>query len=173
MALPSGVQYGQVAWQALSAVADGNDADGDPDSVPVSGTVTFTASIPTLAVGGLTDPVTVFLAPVTYTLDSNGFLVDSQRRRLVTLVATDMVPGVTWKWTASYRLNDGLARGSIGFDLPTGSVVDLTNPTVPLVNGSPSTPPASGPVSVTDNGDGTFTLADAVNNSDGTYTLTA
>lgn len=174
MVLPQGVQYGQVSWQALSAVADGNDADGDPDSVPVSGTVTFTASTPTLAVGGLTAPVTVFLTPVTYALDNSGFLVDSQRRRLITLVANDTVPGVTWTWTASYRLNDGLARGSIGFTLPAGSVVDLTNPTVPLYNGSP-TPPVLGTVSGVDNGDGTDTVAGSavVDNGDGTFTMSS
>jgi hypothetical protein len=175
--LPSAVQYGNVAWRAISAVADGGDLDAQPDVIPVTGTVTFTASIPLLAVGGASDPVTVFLTPVTYQLDGAGVLRDIQRRPLLTLVATDTVPGVTWKWTATYKLNGGLARGAIEFALPAGSTVDLTNPTVPVPGGPTAgvdngngTATLSG-ADVTDNGDGTFTMSSLADNGDGTFTV--
>jgi hypothetical protein len=131
MALPAAVQYGTVTWTAVTAVADAADADAQPDAVPVAGKVTFTPSATVLlATAGA--PVTVIATPVTYDLDNNGVLRDSQGHTGVMLVATDS-PGITptgWTWNVSYRLNpvagQGVSRGSFSFALPSGSTVDLT-----------------------------------------------
>jgi len=148
-ALP--VQYGQVRWQAVSGTADGNDPDSLPDAVPVTGQLTFTASVPVLLAPGAAIPVSVFLTPVTYDLDNQGVLRDKQGNDLINLVATDS-PGLTptgWTWQVTYRLNDGLTRGSFSFDLPAGTVVDLTTVSpVSTANGAaiiqgPPGPPGS------------------------------
>lgn len=141
MALPDAVQYGLVTWRAVSAVADSSDPDAQPDAVPVSGKITFTPSAPVLLTRrGI--PVTVIAVPVTYDLDADGVLRDSQGRDGVMLVATDSVDltPVGWTWTVSYRLNGGLSRGSFSFALPAGGVVDLTDV---------ATVPASGGVQIT------------------------
>ena len=128
MALPDAVDYGQVRWHAVTAAADGVDVDGDPDAIPVTGTVKFTPSATVLLATEGADPITVFATTVTYTIDADGILRDSQGRALITLVATDS-PGLTptgWTWKATYNLNGGVSRGSFSFALPAGTVVDLT-----------------------------------------------
>jgi hypothetical protein len=153
MALPAAVQYGQVTWTAVSAVADSADPDAAPDAVPVTGSVTFTPSARVLLAAGV-QPVTVFATSPSYDLDSAGVLRDSSGRPAVTLVATDS-PGLNpagWTWTASYRLNDGLVRGSFSFALPAGATVDLTTVApvsaangVPVVQGPQGEPGPQGP----------------------------
>jgi hypothetical protein len=142
--LPTALAYGTVTWTAVQPVADTTDPDALPDPVPVTGTVTFTPSASVLLATGA-PPVTVIAAPLTYQLADDGTLRDPAGNPGVTLVATDS-PGVTptgWTWTASYRLNNGLARGSFSFALPAGETVDLT--TVAPVTGSGGTPVIQGP----------------------------
>jgi hypothetical protein len=142
--LPTALAYGTVTWTAVQPVADTTDPDALPDPVPVTGTVTFTPSASVLLAAGA-PPVTVIAAPLTYQLADDGTLRDPAGNPGVTLVATDS-PGVTptgWTWTASYRLNNGLARGSFSFALPAGETVDLT--TVAPVTGSGGTPVIQGP----------------------------
>lgn len=149
MALPDGVQYGQVKWQGITAAADGEDEDGNPDAVPVSGSVTFRLAADFLLSPGGVNPVTVFTPPVTYQM-TDGVLRDSQGRSLITLVATDS-PGLTptstpdkpLTWTADYRLDGGISRGSFSFELPANTVVDLT--TVSPVAASGGTQIIQGP----------------------------
>jgi len=179
VALPDAVDYGQVRWHAVTAAADGVDVDGDPDAIPVTGTVKFTPSATVLLATEGADPITVFATTVTYTIDADGILRDSQGRALITLVATDS-PGLTptgWTWKATYNLNGGVSRGSFSFALPAGTVVDLTR--VSPVSSSNGVPIIQGPpgdaVILVDNGDGTFNLSGTVvaDNGDGTYTLAA
>lgn len=128
MALPADVEYGQVKWSAVSAAADTADLDALPDAVPVTGTVTFTPSAKVLLAPAGSPPITVFATPMEYNLDSSGVLRDAEGRATITLVATDSA-GLTptgWTYTASYRLNGGLVRGSFSFELPAGTIVDLT-----------------------------------------------
>lgn len=128
MPLPEGVAYGRISWRAVSAVADGDDADELPDAVPVTGKVTFTPSARVLLAASANPPVTVFATPVVYNLDSSGVLRDSSGRDTITLVATDS-PGLNptgWTWQADYVLNNGAARGSFSFEVPAGQVADLT-----------------------------------------------
>lgn len=143
--LPADLAYGQVKWTAVSPAADtGIDPDALPDPVAVTGTVTFTPSAKVLlATAG--NPVTVIGRDLTYDLGADGVLRDAQGHDTITLVATDS-PGVTptgWTWTVSYRLNDGLTRGSFAFALPAGSTVDLT--TAAPVTASGGTPITQGP----------------------------
>jgi len=133
MTLPTSALYGTVRWRAVSAAADGTDADEQPDAIPVTGSVTFTLSAPVLLAAEGPEPVTVFAPAVTYQLDARGVLRDAQGRDLITLVATDSpglnptgTPEKPLTWQVAYRLNDGLVRGSFSFELPAGTTVDLT-----------------------------------------------
>jgi hypothetical protein len=145
VALPSAVEYGQVRWRAVTAGADGGDVDAEPDAIPVTGTVKFTPSAPVLLAPDADEPITVFPLTVTYTIDSDGILRDSQGRDLITLVATDSadLTPTGWQWKATYNLNGGISRGSFSFDLPAGTVVDLTR--VSPVSSSNGTPIIQGP----------------------------
>jgi hypothetical protein len=87
----------------------------------------------------------VFGTTVTYDIDDDGVLRDSEGRDLISLVATDSA-GLTpqdWTWRATYTLDGGAARGSFSFALPAGTVVDLT--TVSPVSSSNGTPVIQGP----------------------------
>jgi hypothetical protein len=145
VALPAAVQYGQVTWKAVLATADGVDVDGNPDAVPVTGTVKFTPSATVLLATGEVPPVTVFGTTLTYTLDSSGVLRDSEGRSSITLVATDSagLTPVGWTWDVTYLLNGGASRGSFSFSLPAGTVVDLTS--VAPVTASGGVPVIQGP----------------------------
>lgn len=165
MALPDGVQYGTVSWTAVAPVADGADVDGLPDAVPVAGTVTFTPSATVLLATG-DAPVTVLSVPVTYTLDADGVLRDSQGRAQISLVATDSagLNPTGWTWRADYRLSpvDGQAvqRGSFSFALPAGTNVDLTTVApvassngVAIIRGEKGDPGSAYPLVTGDAGD--------------------
>lgn len=170
MALPDAVRYGKVRWYATAAVADGIDSDGNPDAVAVTGSVTFTLATPYLLATGGQHPATVFATFVTYDVvardvtvtdvdDSGnavtstvtyGVLQDDQFRDEITMVATDSpglnprsTPGKPLTWTATYKLNNGLTRGSFSFELPAGTTVDLT--TVAPVPSSSGTAIVQGP----------------------------
>jgi hypothetical protein len=176
VALPAAVDYGQVKWRAVSAIADGIDADGEPDATAVTGTVKFAPSATVLLAVDEADPITVFGTTVTYSLDSDGVLRDSQGRDLITLVATDSA-GLSpqgWTWRATYTLDGGASRGSFSFALPAGTVVDLT--TVAPVSASngvaiiqgPQGPP--GPAGPSSSNVGTIDAADYGLTTGGTAT---
>lgn len=140
LALPAALGYGKVVWTAISAIADGPaDSDSLPDGIPVTGSVTFAPSEPELLIFG-EKPTTVMATTVTYQLGADGVLRDAGGKEGIYLLAND-APGVSpsgWKWTVSYKLNNGLSRGSFSFDLPSGTTVDLTTvKPVAKVNGVP------------------------------------
>ena len=186
--LPTNLQFGTVTWTAVAAVADGVDADHNPDPSPVSGTVTFTptAKGPLLSIPPAGQAVTVFPDAVTCTV-TNGSLLDPQGNPDPILVATDSayVTPTDWEWTATYKLNSGRTRGSFSFKLPAGTTVDLTTVAPVSVSGGVQiTQGPAGPVGATgpqgpaglvtvDNGDGTFSISGATvtDNGDGTYSI--
>lgn len=134
MTMPAAVSFGQVYWSGIAATADGPDAGANPDPVGVTGTVTFTPSPrePLTANPGTPGAVSVFPLAATYSV-TDGTLLDSEGRTLVSLVATtatDVTP-VGWTWLATYRLNaiggSSPARGSFSFSLAAGEVLNLAN----------------------------------------------
>ena len=75
MALPANVNTGLVTGRFVVGVADGPDADAEPDVIPAQGTVTFTASVPYLPNPTATPaPVTILKAPIVGVLDGDGYL---------------------------------------------------------------------------------------------------
>jgi len=139
MALPSNVSTGTVTGQFIVAVADGSDADYDPDTYPVAGTVTFTPSVPYLP-----DPsggVTILAAAITGIFDEDGYLCtpdpDQPKvagRRGIQLIATDdpdlSVTGWTWKVSYAFDPLNKVALPKIpdhNILVPSGGTVDLTS----------------------------------------------
>ena len=140
MALPLNVSYGTVIGQYIASVADGSDPDKDPDSVPLSGTVSFIASTPyVLDTTASPNPVTIAKTEIKCPLDSEGYLCSpyasttSALSRGVMLVATDDpdVNPVGWNWTVIYNLRtpDGtkVSLPTHSIEVPTGATVDLTS----------------------------------------------
>ena len=153
MTLPAPLEYGQVRWKAVQAVADTADGDALPEAVPVTGSVTFDLMAPALFVPGV-DPTTVFVQSHTYWFDLTGVLRDVQGRELISLIATDsetVTPtGATWR--ASPHLTSGHRMEPFFFELPAGTVVDLTEVApvlsstgVPIIRGPKGDPGDPGP----------------------------
>lgn len=138
---PTNVGFGTVVGQFILDVVDSGDAGQDPDFVPASGTITFTASVPkVLDAGAAPNPVTIVRWQITGILDSNGFLctpdpsdptiAGAQGIKLIATDDADLNP-VNWTWTVSYSLvgPDGSRLGSPrghSMALPQGTTVDLT-----------------------------------------------
>lgn len=137
------LSYGTVVGRFVAGVADSVDVGVAPDALPMSGTVTFTATAPVLRVVNATpDPATVFPQSIVATLDSEGYLTWNGERG-VNLWATDDpdTNPVGWQWKVSFALMLGTtAIPYLGwnFDLPAGTTVDLTEVS-PLVTPSPGT----------------------------------
>jgi hypothetical protein len=146
--LPSVFKTGRVVWRAINTVKDSpNDLDALPDALSVVGSITFTPTAPILLYTG--DPsVTNFVSPETYDMMSDGTLRDDQGAFGVSLPATNSpdVSPTDWEWTATYRLYNGLVRGSIAFKLPYGTTVDLTKSVPITITGG--TPVFQGPQGV-------------------------
>ena len=93
MADPSELTYGTITGRMVSVIRDrvletDADADSFPDIVPVTGNVTFTPSIKSLAVRTAAEPFIAVLRPITATLDATG-LLNLDGTPGVQLVATD------------------------------------------------------------------------------------
>ena len=168
MTLPAAIQYGQIRWKAVQSTADGSDVDALPDPVPVTGSVTFDLRVPLLTVG--TDPTTVFVSPHTYHFDLTGVLRDAEGRELISLIATDSEDvspqGMTWR--AIPHITSGPRMEPFYFDLPAGTVVDLTEVMplpasngVPIVRGPQGDPGPQGDVGPTGPAGGGWTAVDA------------
>lgn len=136
MALPANVDTGLVRGRFIVGVIDGPDPDDEPDAIPATGTVTFTASVPYLPNPGAS--TTILKAPIVAVLDEEGWLCvrlpdGTAGARGVRLIATDdedlSVTG--WTWTVSYSF--GAVSGitprieTHSMALPTGATVDLTS----------------------------------------------
>jgi len=127
-----------VTGQFLVGIVDGVDGDQEPDAVPASGTVTFTASVPYLPdPTGTPDPATILTTSVVAVLDSAGYLCTPQRGTLtpayrgVRLIATDdpdlSVEG--WTWNAVYNFapvnGTAVAIPTHSLAVPAGTSIDL------------------------------------------------
>lgn len=137
MALPTNISYGTVVGQFLAAISDGPDANKTPEGVPMSGTVTFTAS-PGYVIdySAVPNPVTIVKTPIVCPLDGEGYVNSPYSSpespdRGVVLVATDDpdLQPVGWNWTVRYDLVDPngfrVAMPTQSINVPADSVVDL------------------------------------------------
>lgn len=138
--LPIEVSTGTVHGRFIVAFADGDDVGQDPDATIVQGKIVFSPGIPYSPLPVTSEgPVTMFVAPVTGVLDSEGYLCTPHpltgwpMYRGVKLVATDDADlSVTgWTWTATYQLEPtvsaNLAIPAHSFALPSGASVDLSS----------------------------------------------
>lgn len=140
MSLPANVDTGLVTGRFIVGVADGPDPDREPDAIPASGTVTFTASVPYLPNPTSTPaPVTVLKVPIIAVLDADGHLctpdpTDPSKagQRGIRLIATDdpdlSVQDWTWNVTYAFQPVNGVRPqiASHSMALPSGASIDLT-----------------------------------------------
>lgn len=132
--LPVNIGYGTVEGRFLIALADGTDADLNPDGVAASGSIFFIPSLTVLkGVTAHPEPVTILPATVECGLDDEGYLVGPDGNRGVRLVATDDLDAnpTGWTWKVQYRLtdSDGSALGPIitqEISVPEGQTINLT-----------------------------------------------
>lgn len=139
MLFPTNIATGRVTGQFLAGIVDGADDDQEPDAVPASGSVTFTASVPYLPGPTATpNPATILTTSIVAVLDREGYLctpVEGSRApdyrgvRLIATEATD-ISVIGWTWNATYSFNpvagQNIAIPDHSFSLPSGGTVDLT-----------------------------------------------
>lgn len=164
------VVYGKVVGRFVDIEGDGSDTGREPDFIPLSGTVTFTASPDSLKIPtAQPDPTTAVPRPIVCTLDSSGYLVQNGQPGVLLVATTDpavLPSGFTYR--VSFALKAGVVAvplDSFSFALPVfdqtanggkGNAVDLTlvapvtsSAGVALAKGDkgdPGTPGAAGPV---------------------------
>jgi hypothetical protein len=131
--IPSNLSYGTVKGRFIVGYKDSADSGSEPDAIPASGSIFFTASPTSIKNAEASPvPVTIFPAVVEATLDSEGYLCGYGTTRGIILIATDDPSGnpVDWTWRADFRLTDSvgtpLAFQPFSFELPSGEEVDLT-----------------------------------------------
>lgn len=137
------LQFGKVTGRFVAVVADSpEDSDSDPDVVPLQGVVTFTLKAPALLVPDAEPfPMTALPAPVSATLDSEGYLTLNGTRS-VTLLASNGQHNPT---STTYEVKFALKHGTISvpystfnISVPAGETVNLTTVApVPSSSGSP------------------------------------
>jgi hypothetical protein len=133
VALPSNVNFGTVTGRFMRAVADGMDADRDPDGEPIVGLqIMFQADLAGSAVvrnaTAAPSPVTILIDPVYATTDSEGYLVGTDGQRSIKLVATDDADLDPHGWTYRVTLSSpSYPRLQFSFALPMDTTVDLTS----------------------------------------------
>lgn len=136
---PTNMGTGRVVGQFGVGVVDGLDLDDEPDVVPLSGTVTFTPSVPYLPNNSaLPNPITIMTAPIKGVLDHEGYLCTPSSDgvtplyRGVRLFATDDPDMSVENWTYSVAYSFGAVNGvtpvmkAHSVSLPEDSVIDLT-----------------------------------------------
>jgi hypothetical protein len=131
--IPSNLSYGTVKGRFIVGYKDSADSGSEPDAIPASGSIFFTASPTSIKNSEASPvPVTIFPAVAEATLDSEGYLCGYGTTRGIILIATDDPSGnpVDWTWRADFRLTDSvgtpLAFQPFSFELPSGEEVDLT-----------------------------------------------
>ena len=131
--LPANVSTGLVTGRFIVGVVDGSDADLEPEAVPASGIITFSASVPYLPNPTASpDPVTILKIAIVATLDDEGYVTSPDGNRGVRLVATDDPDLLVedWTWDVIYKFDR--INGTLpyipphGLLVPSGSTVDLT-----------------------------------------------
>jgi hypothetical protein len=144
--IPSNVSYGTVTGRFILAYGDTSDSAPEPDAIPASGSVFFTASPILLKNTSATpSPVTILPATVEVPLDADGYLrafagVDGLGVRLIATNDADNNP-VNWTWAVEFRLTDETGAPvevpGFSFSLPANTTVDLAQAApVPQANGT-------------------------------------
>ncbi|QCR53199.1 hypothetical protein C1N80_06135 [Brachybacterium sp. SGAir0954] len=141
MALPTNAGTGLVTGRFIVGVADGDDADFEPDGIPAQGTVTFVASVPYVPdPTAAPDPTTILQVPIIAVLDEDGYLCTPDPlaptyagAQGIRLIATDDpdFSVVDWTWNVTYAfqpVNGVTPRiDAHAMALPSGSTVDLAS----------------------------------------------
>jgi hypothetical protein len=138
MLLPANVSTGRVVGQFIVGVIDGDDPDEEPEVVPASGTITFSASVPYLPnLGSVPNPKTILTKNIVGVLDSQGYLSTPKPGTRdaaypgVRLVANDDpdLSVESWTWSVIYKFDsvDGTTP-----NIPPHSFVMLSDETVDL-----------------------------------------
>ena len=128
---PGVIGFGRVRGLFVAGIADGPDVGSAPDIRPMTGSVTFKASVPSVRVPtGDPVPLTLFLQNIVVQLDAEGYLADANGRD-ISLLATDDPAGtpVGWKWTATFALQyagKDVTAAPVTFSLPVDGLVDLS-----------------------------------------------
>jgi hypothetical protein len=125
------IGYGTVHGRFVAGVLDSGDSGVAPDAVPLQGHVEFWPTTNTVLSRTSNAPATLLPQTVCVYLDNQGYLVDENGNRGVTLFATDDPDAIPteWQWRAVFHftLNDrAVPRHAFNFELPEGSDVDLT-----------------------------------------------
>ncbi|AIX99761.1 hypothetical protein ART_0163 [Arthrobacter sp. PAMC 25486] len=136
---PSNMGTGRVVGQFGIGRVDGPDVDNEPEVVPLSGSITFTPSVPYFPNRTSSpNPITVLTAPITAVLDYDGYVCTpaadgvTPLYRGIQLFATDDPDMSVENWTYSvvYRFNavNGAAPTikAHSMALPEGAEIDLT-----------------------------------------------
>jgi len=139
MLLPNNVSTGRVTGQFIVGVVDGDDADQEPEVIPASGMITFTASVPYLPnLGSVPNPKTILTKSIFGVLDDQGYLCTPKpgtkepSYQGVRLVATDDpdLSVLNWTWSAVYKFDtiEGFTPNIAphSFALLSGETIDLT-----------------------------------------------
>ena len=119
----------RIDWRALSAVIDSDDPDRDPDAVPLAHlSVKFTAGRTRIVT--TSPPETVFLHPIEWKTNEDGYLVSPDGQRGLYLVASDIDPENVWTWTVRISSTPTsphqITAVSYSFVAPSGGIIDLS-----------------------------------------------
>ena len=119
----------RIDWRALSSVVDSADPDRDPDLVPLAHlSVKFTAGRTRIVT--TSPPETVFLHPIEWKTDVDGYLVSPDGQRGLYLVASDIDPENVWTWTVRISSTPTsphqITAVSYSFIAPSGGSIDLS-----------------------------------------------
>ena len=119
----------RIDYRALSSVVDSDDPDREPDAVPLAHlSVKFTPGRTRLVT--TSPPETVFLHPIEWKTDKDGYLVSPDGQRGLYLVASDIDPENVWTWTVRISSTPTsphqITAVSYSFIAPSGGSVDLS-----------------------------------------------
>ena len=119
----------RIDYRALSSVVDSDDPDREPDAVPLAHlSVKFTPGRTRLVT--TSPPETVFLHPIEWKTDADGYLVSPDGQRGLYLVASDIDPENVWTWTVRISSTPTsphqITAVSYSFIAPSGGSVDLS-----------------------------------------------
>lgn len=150
------LKFGRVKFRALAAVEDTTaDPDSNPDAVTMTGTIVFAPVAPVLRVPtAVPVPTTVVPTQINAELDPEGYLIDDNGNRWISLLATNT--GVTnpnnWAWRVDFNLKyNGVSYPipSFVFELPEyvnpGDEIDLTV-AMPVAADQNGVPIVQGPI---------------------------
>lgn len=124
------IAYGQVRGRFVSMQADGPDDDVLPDEVPLTGTVTLTASAASVRFPAMNPPRTAVVATLVCPVIDGELCAPNTTTPGVWLLATNQPNGEPNKiqWTAEFAFTGVTSRlASRTFDVPTDATIDLAS----------------------------------------------